>query len=408
MSNHSDPFIPKIFNLLRLLHMKNGFVMPGPPMNDTIKYPHEFWLYKIDDPHYQLIRITTNKASDSIHDENRIMQKHDYISKKFGITPKFLDIHISDEEYDPGYEKYDYANIDYNFHNGVDVEQFYPGIYSTIDRENEINNLQYMIRQGAKIKKEAIREQKNFKTIPITLSLIIICSIIYIIELALTARYSDASAYIILGAEYKTFTLGLRQYYRLFTNALLHGSFLHLVSNMVSLYFVGSNAERITGKARFALLIFVSVLVASLTQGIMTENSLLLGMSGGIYGAFVYLMIAIILSGRADFSSFLPTILINIYLNFLSKTAWLAHLGGAVAGMVMFMVYNRKDKKGPIALLAVLIVFMVYRYLSLKTINPFYQATDMEVANIYYEWGLKDYSVKLIARLLEVYKKFGG
>ena len=408
MDNQADFSITKIYELIRFFHMNHGYAIPGPPFNDTLRYPHEYWIFKVGDPNYQLIRVTSSKASASVYEEKRIEAKRNYMYRRFGFTPKFLDIHVSNEEYDPSYEKYDYSNIDYNFHNGVDLEPFYPGIYSAISKDKQVNDVKYLFSEGVKIRKAVVKKRFNFKTIPITFSLIGICIIVYFVEMILTARYSDASAYIIMGADYKTFTLGLKQYYRLITNAFLHGSLLHLISNMISLFYAGKYVENLMSRTKYVILLLVSILVASLTQGIMTENSLLLGMSGGIYGIFTYLMISIISSGAASLSNFIPTILVNVYLNFLSRTAWLAHLGGAVAGLVMFMIYNRKDKRGPFALLVVMICFMIYRYLSIKTINPFYQATDMEVANIYYEWGLKDYSVKLIARLLEVYKKFGG
>ena len=76
--------------------------------------------------------------------------------------------------------------------------------------------------------------------------------------------------------------------------------------------------------------------------------------------------------------------------------------------MLVFLILNNEKKILPVSVLIIVIVFMVYRYLTMKTINPFYQATDLEVANIYYQWGFKDYSMKLVARLLEVYQKFGG
>ena len=112
--------------------------------------------------------------------------------------------------------------------------------------------------------------------------------------------------------------------------------------------------------------------------------------------------------GQLKIRVLLPTILLNLYLNFLSTTAWLAHIGGIIAGMIVFLIYSKNNKIIPIATLVIVITFMIYRYATLKTINPFYQATDLEVANIYYQWGLKDYSMKLVARLLDVYQKFGG
>ena len=407
MNRNYDPFVTKAFSLLKHLHLKYGFSLIKPKIgrqNDL----DEYWIMNENDPHYQLIRITSKKASDFKLEEQRIRLINEVVGRQIGKVPSFLDIHVTEEAYEPSFEEYDYMNLEYEFHNGVDVHEFYPEIYTALRDKIEANTVGYAAREGIEFKKERSRQYTSFKACYVTYILMIICIILYIGEVILTRRYDDASAYIIMGADYKTFTLGLKQYYRLFTCAFLHGSFIHILSNMYSLFIVGHTVERILGKAKYIFLLSVSILISSLSQGIMTDNSLLLGMSGGIYGLFTYLLMFFGKHGQLRMSVLLPTILLNVYLNFLSSTAWIAHIGGIIAGMIVFMICNNKDRKAPIALLCIVVVFMLYRYLTIKTINPFYIANDMEVANIYYEWGLKDYSVKLVNRLLEVYQKFGG
>ena len=59
-------------------------------------------------------------------------------------------------------------------------------------------------------------------------------------------------------------------------------------------------------------------------------------------------------------------------------------------------------------LMLTLIVCLFARYLSMKTINPLYGGTDLEVVKILNDLGFKNYSNKLYQRLLEVYQKYGG
>ena len=411
MNDNHDPFVRKAFSLLKHLHLRYGFSLIR-PKSDNLNDPHEYWALNENDPYYQLIRITSKKASAFKSEQLRIRLVNEHVRREIGKIPSFLDIHVSDEAYDPSFEEYDYMNIEEEFHNGVDVSGIYPDIYSALrdrqDEEEQKAAARRALKEQLEHHKERLQENYSVQNCAITYGIIILCFVIYLIEVLLSRNYDDACAYIIMGADYKTFTLGLRQYYRLFTNAFLHGSFLHLISNMYSLFVIGHSMERLLMKRKYIFLLFTSILIASLTQGIMTENSLLLGMSGGIYGLFTYLLMHLHKTGRLQFRALIPTIILNVYLNFLSTTAWLAHIGGIVAGMLVFLILNNEKKILPVSVLIIVIVFMMYRYLTMKTINPFYQATDLEVANIYYQWGFKDYSMKLVARLLEVYQKFGG
>ena len=408
MNRNYDPFVTKVFSLLKHLHMKYGFSLVNSEIPRYVAM-NEYWIKNPNDPNYQLMRITNKTASEFRNEEHRIRMIIENYNREMGKQISFLDIHVCDAAYDPSLEEFDHLNIEYEFYNGVDVHEIYPEIYSALKDKDEANTVGYAIKEGFALRRaKRKKEYTAFKTCPITYIVIIICFIVYLFEALLIRRYDNASAYIILGADYKTFTLGLKQYYRLFTCAFLHGSFLHLISNMYSLFVVGHSVERILGRKKYALLLGVSILISSLTQGIMTENSLLIGMSGGVYGLFTYLLMWLASKGQLRIGVLLPTILLNVYLNFLSTTAWLAHIGGIVAGMIIFQVCNSNQKAAPISMLMVVIVFMLFKYLTLKQINPFFQATDMEVANIYYQWGLKDYSLDLMARLLKVYSIYGG
>ena len=405
MSVKRDPFIAKVFRLLQVLNLKYGFVLFSGE-SELFDLGKEYWLINKDDPHYQIIRITYKKAADFKQEENRIKAMIALLSKEVqSDLNSFLDIHVNKDVYDPSFEEYDHINLEYDYADGVDLHEIYPEIYKAISPKEEANNLAFV---GKEVAKSRFKNILKRRPTPITYGLIILCILVYLFEIILARRYSEASAYIVLGADYKTFTLGLKQVYRLITCAFLHGSFLHLFMNMYSLYIVGHGVEMISGGKKYVAILFFSILIASLTQEIMTENSVMVGMSGGIYGLFVYFLMFLGQRGQLRWGVLMPTILMNVYLNFLSTTAWLAHIGGAVGGMIMYMVLNSKDNRGPIALLIVVFAFMIWRFATITTINPFYQGTDMEVVNIYSDIGLHNYSVNLMKRLAQVYKMYGG
>ena len=212
---------------------------------------NELWLSKDDCPNYKLIRISEERALYFSDDEERtdtivnaILGKE---SDKKGV---FLDIHINRDAYDENFEKYDHLNIDVDYAEGIDVRDIFPEIYTAIRHsDNNDEEIKRILDEILKLKRKQLNELPFFKRgYPLmTYGIIALCTIMYIFQIILASKYSEEISFIALGCDYKTFTLGLRQYYRLFTCAFLHGSFLHLFSNMYSLYHAGSGVEKIAG-----------------------------------------------------------------------------------------------------------------------------------------------------------------
>ena len=77
---------------------------------------------------------------------------------------------------------------------------------------------------------------------------------------------------------------------QLFTYMFVHGSFTHLLMNMVSLFFIGPTVERTLGSYRFFILYYLSGILGGLGWSLMApEYSACLGASGavmGVLGAF--------------------------------------------------------------------------------------------------------------------------
>ena len=377
--------------------------------NDVHK--SELWLSNDQDFYFQLIRVTTDSAAEYEADKQRINAAIEAVNKKDNRYYRFLDIHISNDKYDILLEDYNYLNLEDGYADGYNVFGFYPEIYNVVktsdDSKKELSNI---INNAVKMRKQKELQKPFFKrSYPfVTIGFIIVCLIVYIIEVILKSKYDESAVLVLLGAEYKTFTVGLKQYYRLITCAFLHGSILHLLSNMYSLYYIGYSMEKLVGRKRYAFLTFMCILISSLSSSLLTDNTILIGFSGAIYGMFVYLVITLWKDKLINFKTLIPVIIINLLLNFLSKTAWIAHLGGAVGGVILYEIFSKENKLPAILMLIVVLTFMIYRFVTIDQINPFYQATDVEVANIMNRLGLKNASLRLIERLIQVYSKYGG
>ena len=374
-------------------------------------HKNELWLSNDEDFYFQLIRVTTDSAAEYEADKQRINAAIESVNKKDNRYYRFLDIHISNDKYDILLEDYNYLNLEDGYADGYNVFGYYPEIYSAVKTNNDTNKeIINILNNVAKMRKEKELQKPFFKrNYPfVTIGFIIVCLIVYIIEAILKSKYDESAVLVLLGAEYKTFTVGLKQYYRLITCAFLHGSILHLLSNMYSLYYIGYSMERLVGRKRYAFLTFMCILISSLSSSLLTDNTILIGFSGAIYGMFVYLVITLWKEKLINFRSLIPVIIINLLLNFLSKTAWIAHLGGAVGGVILYEIFSKENKLPAILMLIVVLTFMIFRFVTIDQINPFYQATDVEVANIMNRLGLKNASLRLIERLIQVYSKYGG
>lgn len=101
---------------------------------------------------------------------------------------------------------------------------------------------------------------------------------------AFIEKYALIPAYVVKGERLSTF----------FTSLFLHGSLLHILSNMLFLKIFGDNIEARFGALRFLFFYFLFGIIGSFAQIIANPNSILpnLGASGaiaGVMGSYLYL-----------------------------------------------------------------------------------------------------------------------
>ena len=168
--------------------------------------------------------------------------------------------------------------------------------------------------------------------------------------------------------------------WRFLTAAFLHspGQYLHIVFNMVALWFVGPTLEKTLGRARYITLYLMSavggsvgsVLLATATDGWATTS---VGASGAVFGLFgAILVVSKRLGG--DVRGILVLIGINLALGFvMANIAWQAHVGGLVTGGLLAAAYAYAPPArrqlvavvAPVALGAVLLVATLLTYASI-------------------------------------------
>ncbi|MER6084003.1 rhomboid family intramembrane serine protease [Streptomyces sp. NPDC001833] len=138
------------------------------------------------------------------------------------------------------------------------------------------------------------------------------------------------------------------QYYRMLTAMFLHGSYIHILFNMLSLWWIGGPLEAALGRARYLALYAVSGLAGSaLTYLLADANQPSLGASGAIFGLFGATAV-LIRRLNYDMRPIIALLVINLIFTFSwANIAWQAHIGGLVAGVITgyAMVHAPRERR---------------------------------------------------------------
>jgi len=139
-----------------------------------------------------------------------------------------------------------------------------------------------------------------------------------------------------------------------FTYQFLHGSWVHLGVNMLSLAAFGAPVERMLGVRRFVIFYLSAGIVSALVHVLLFSDSPdpVIGASGaisGVFGAVLMLMRKV-----GSLSSLLPIagiwIALNVFFGLFGGTpgaggepvAWAAHIGGFVYGLAAIRLFLRR------------------------------------------------------------------
>ncbi|MBC7904705.1 MAG: rhomboid family intramembrane serine protease [Gemmatimonadaceae bacterium] len=149
--------------------------------------------------------------------------------------------------------------------------------------------------------------------------------------------------------------------WQLVTHMFMHDQnlFIHILFNMLTLWMFGSSLENFWGAKRFLQFYFICGIAAGCAQLLMTTGtSYAVGASGAVMGvmaAFAYLfpntslfMMFIPIPIKAKYA--IPGLMLLDIFGAVSPRAgdnvahW-AHLGGALAGFILVLIWNKTNRK---------------------------------------------------------------
>lgn len=158
----------------------------------------------------------------------------------------------------------------------------------------------------------------------------------------------------------------------LFTSQFLHGGWLHLISNMWTLFIFGDNVEDRMGPGRYLIFYLLSGMVANLMQAFVFKDSMIpaIGASGaiaGVLGAYlllfprarvVTLIILFIFPWFVDISAlffigfwFVSQLYSGVFAlrmpsgAEMAGIAWWAHIGGFLFGLLVVNLFARRPRQ---------------------------------------------------------------
>jgi membrane associated rhomboid family serine protease len=136
-------------------------------------------------------------------------------------------------------------------------------------------------------------------------------------------------------------------WYRLLTSMFLHGFVLHIVFNMVALWFIGRPLEQYLGPVRYIGLYMVSGLAGSAGALLQAPLAPTVGASGAIFGILGAMMILEWqITGRLAGQA-MTWIVINLVISFsFSGISWGGHVGGLIGGILVMLAYAHWGDRG--------------------------------------------------------------
>jgi membrane associated rhomboid family serine protease len=158
------------------------------------------------------------------------------------------------------------------------------------------------------------------------------------------------------GALFGPYIADSHQYYRLLTAGFLHDGLLHILFNMVFLWFMGQTLEPAIGRLNFVVVYFVSLLAGSFGALLFQPDVGTVGASGACFGILGALIVVAYYRGISIWQSGLGiTLLINIVFSLsVAGISIGGHLGGVVGGaicgwLIVQLGERRRQPAGAIA-----------------------------------------------------------
>lgn len=152
------------------------------------------------------------------------------------------------------------------------------------------------------------------------------------------------------------------QWWRIVTSGFIHFGLIHIALNMVSLWIVGRDLERVLGRLRFSVVYGVALFgggVGAYLFGSIDAPEA--GASGAVFGLMGALLVLVVRL-KLNPGQVIALVAGNLVLSFsIANVSWQAHIGGLVVGAVIAigMVYPPASRRNIVQIGTVAVVIAV-------------------------------------------------
>lgn len=203
-----------------------------------------------------------------------------------------------------------------------------------------------------------------------------ICLVLYVLTAFTSGNFIELDANVLYNygglVNFKMMGNNYIELYRLVTSIFLHGSLLHFLCNMYSLYVIGPQLESFFGKVKYTIIFIGSGIIGGLLSMAFLQDTIVsIGASGAIFGLLGALLYfgyhyRVYLSGVIK-SQIIPIIILNLLIGFMSSGINnLAHIGGLIGGVLLSMAVgvkyksNKSDIINGIIMSLIFVIFLIY------------------------------------------------
>ena len=187
------------------------------------------------------------------------------------------------------------------------------------------------------------------KKYPVTSVLLILTTLVFVGMLILRGfSYAEAQTVFEFGAVYSpTIIMNPIQIWRLFSAIFVHIGLEHFVVNVLTLYFIGRQAEDIFGSRNFFLLYMMSGLMGNIFVFFFSPDTLSAGASTALFGLFASI-VTLQYVVRDSYiqqlgQSYMTLIVVNIIFSFMPGISLAGHLGGLIGGILCAVILPVKS-----------------------------------------------------------------
>ena len=251
----------------------------------------------------------------------------------------------------------------------------------------------YSMKEKVEIKSNSNESSKDdkifvssiYKILSVTTFLLIINIIMYIAQIIAYYSYykTKDKSWKCLLVSFGAFQGGKIRYHyhfhRFILSMFLHNSILHLISNCISLFFLGYHIENeIKSKLKYALLYFISGLYGNFLSLLFDQKNISVGASGAVIGLCGYFVIYFLLNYKTmtkrkkiSYAIIFIFLFINLFSGFFEGGINIAcHFGGFLGGLAFSVILTyKKYKKLNIVLSKILLFISILFLIALPIIT---------------------------------------